>query len=156
MRRYFTMLPAWLATLFLITAPAHGAIRVLEDHGGNIGDYLDKYALIEAAGGKVIVDGDCISACTLALGTLSPASLCVTPRARFGFHSAWSPDAKGNPVFSKEGTARVWQTYPPKLRAIITAHGWNGKTAHPDLLWIEGSELGSVVRSCTPQDAHAS
>jgi hypothetical protein len=39
----------------------------------------------------VIIDGFCASACTIVLGTVPHDKICVTFRAKLGFHAAWDP-----------------------------------------------------------------
>ena len=39
-------------------------------------------------GTDVVIDGKCLSACTMVLGLVPSKQICVTPRARFGFHAA--------------------------------------------------------------------
>lgn len=155
MRRYMTMLPAWLAALWLCMTPAAAAIHVYRDMGGSVIDYMKNYEVVDRSGGKIVIDGQCVSACTLALGILRKQNVCATERASFGFHSAWQPGKDGKAVFSADGTELVWHTYPAKLRAIIKHHGWNGKTEHPDLVWIDATELRSIVRPCTQEEENA-
>lgn len=118
MRRLLLLLPCLLAWC----APAH-AYYVSNDRGGLIGQYLQDYATIRDSGQSVIIDGQCLSACTLVLGIIPRERIVVTPRARFGFHAAWMPDDDGRPVTSKEGTQALWSVYPRTVRRWISAHG---------------------------------
>ena len=68
---------------------ASAAVRIAEDRGGPIGQYLNAYATMRSTGERVIIDGNCLSACTLVLGLIPQDHICATPRARFGFHVAW-------------------------------------------------------------------
>jgi hypothetical protein len=150
MRKFCTMLPAWAVALFLLVTPAHAAIRIRQDMGGNIIEYIEKYAIIDAADGKIIIDGPCVSACTMVVGLVQPQNVCVTERAKLGFHSAWYENKKGQQVFSRDGTEMVYRIFPEKVRALLSAHGWDGLTPHPDLLWIEGGELHTIIQPCAP------
>jgi hypothetical protein len=155
MRKFFTMLPAWAAALFLLSVPAsvpaNAVIRIQSDMGGSVIEYIQKYAMIDAADGKFIIDGPCVSACTFITGLVKPENVCVTERAKLGFHSAWYEDKKGNQVYSREGTEIGYRVFPLAVRALLQAHGWDGLTPHPDLVWIEGAELRTIIRPCAPE-----
>src|SRR4051794_39159854 len=83
---------------------ASAEMRIQRDFGGQIGPYLYKYAMVKEAGQKVVIDGPCLSACTLALAVIPRDRLCVTSNAVLGFHAAWTPGANGRPVTSSGGT----------------------------------------------------
>ena len=48
-------------------------------------DYLRTFAQIRQSGERVIIDGPCLSACTLVLSTIPKKRICVTSRAVLGF-----------------------------------------------------------------------
>jgi hypothetical protein len=121
------------------------AFRIGEDRGGQIGPYLTQYAMVRESGEKVIVDGSCLSACTLVLGTVPRDRICVTPRANFGFHAAWNMAPGGEPVFSREGTRLLWDVYPPQVRRWISRRG--GLTPH--MIYLRGRELTAMYQTCT-------
>ena len=90
---YFPM--KWLGILAgglaLVGATAASAeMRIQRDFGGRIGHYLDRYAMVRASGQRVVIDGACLSACTLVLAVVPAERICVTPRAILGFHAARS------------------------------------------------------------------
>ena len=65
--------------------------------GGVIVDYVKKYSNIRGSGEKVIIDGECVSACTLVLGIVPKQNVSITENAVLGLHSATvkiSPDAE--------------------------------------------------------------
>ena len=82
-----------LAASFLLSgiAACVAAVRIVEDPGGRIGAYVDRYEGVRNSGEMVIIDGYCASACTIVLGTVPHDRICVTARARLGFHAAWTP-----------------------------------------------------------------
>jgi hypothetical protein len=43
---------------------ASATMRIVEDHGGQVGKYLDAFAKVRSTGEHVIIDGNCFSACT--------------------------------------------------------------------------------------------
>src|SRR5882724_13079799 len=91
--RIAALLGAAVAALAISNASA--AVRIKADPGGQIGPYLENLAALRSSGERVVIDGPCLSACTMVLGVIPRDHLCVTPRARLGFHSAWRPDEAG-------------------------------------------------------------
>ncbi len=91
----------------LLAADAGAAVRISNDKGGQIGPYLDAYVSLRKTGQRVIIDGPCLSACTIVLGVMPRDRICVTPRAQLGFHAAWNPGRNGRPVLSQAGTQGV-------------------------------------------------
>jgi hypothetical protein len=132
-----------LVALFGVTS-ASAEVRIHRDFGGQIGPYLYKFAMVREAGHKVVIDGPCLSACTLALAVIPRDRICVTPNAILGFHAAWTPGANGRPVFSPGGTRLLMAVYPPQVRNWIRRRGGlNGKT-----IFLRGRELSALYPSC--------
>ena len=125
--------------------PAAATMRIAEDRGGQIGHYLQAFAMLRSTGENVVIDGNCLSACTLVLGMFPSSKICVTERARFGFHAAWMPDRDGNPVTSAMGTRALWNIYPTSVRHWINRHGGLSRK----MIFLEGSDLNGIVRSCS-------
>jgi hypothetical protein len=125
-------------------APASATMRISEDRGGQIGHYLQAFAMLRSSGERVVVDGNCLSACTLVLGLIPRERMCATPRARFGFHAAWMPDVDGQPVTSPLGTQALWNIYPNAVRRWISRHGGLSRK----MIFMQGSDLGGIVASC--------
>jgi hypothetical protein len=124
--------------------PASATMRIAEDRGGQIGHYLQAFATLRTSGEKVVIDGDCLSACTLVLGLIPREHICATPRARFGFHAAWMPDVDGRPVTSPMGTRALWNIYPVSVRHWINRHGGLSRR----MIYMEGRSLSGIVASC--------
>src|SRR5262249_34348411 len=80
---------ATVAIAVTIVNSASATVRITDDYGGVIGDYLDRFKSVRDSGERVIIDGLCLSACTLVLGIVPQDHICVTSRARLGFHAAW-------------------------------------------------------------------
>jgi hypothetical protein len=131
-------------------APASATMRIAEDRGGQIGHYLQAFAMLRSTGERVEIDGNCLSACTLVLGLIPRNRLCVTTRARFGFHAAWMPDSQGRPVTSAMGTRALWNIYPASVRHWINRHG--GLSRH--MIYLEGRDLHGIVQSCYAMQRH--
>jgi len=68
---------------------AEADYRITRDPGGLLDQYKAKYTVVRDRGERVIIDGMCSSACTLVLGIVPLSRVCVTPRARLGFHMAY-------------------------------------------------------------------
>src|SRR4030081_4107031 len=92
------------AMLALAILPASATMRITSDPGGQIGPYLENLASLRSSGERVVIDGHCLSACTMVLGVIPRDHLCVPPRARLGFHAAWRPDQAGRQTASPDGT----------------------------------------------------
>jgi hypothetical protein len=96
-----------------------------------------------ARGERLVIDGICQSACTLALGIVP--DVCVTPRASLGFHMARSPTLLGY-VPDYYWSTYMLAHYPSNIREWINEQG--GLTAEMKIL--QGSELAALVPSCEP------
>jgi len=133
---------AALAALSVTSASA--TMLIAEDRGGQIGQYLQAFASLRSSGERVVVDGNCLSACTLVLGIVPGERICATQRARFGFHAAWMPDREGRPVTSPLGTQALWSIYPASVRHWITQHGGLSRK----MIYLQGQDLDGIVASC--------
>jgi hypothetical protein len=119
-------------------------MRIAEDRGGQIGHYLQAFAMLRSSGEDVVIDGNCLSACTLVLGIIPRSRICATPRARFGFHAAWMPDVDGQPVTSPMGTQALWNIYPTSVRHWIHRHGGLSRR----MIYLQGRDLRGIVSNC--------
>jgi hypothetical protein len=128
----------------LVTSSASATVRITSDPGGQIGPYLDNLTNLRSSGEHVIIDGPCLSACTMVLGVIPRDHLCVTHRARLGFHAAWRPDDAGRAVVSRDGTQLLMAVYPQEVRNWIARRG--GLTPH--MMFLSGRELTSMYPAC--------
>ena len=106
--------------------------------------YLQNFAIMRSTGERVVVDGDCLSACTLVLGLIPHDHICATRRARFGFHVAWMRNIDGNLVPSAMGTQKLWSVYPASVRRWIKQHGGLSR----EMIYMEGRSLNDIVATC--------
>jgi hypothetical protein len=67
MRRAAPLLVAVVATLW--ASSAHATIVISSDRGGLISDYAARFLSARISGDQVVIDGACLSACTLVVGT---------------------------------------------------------------------------------------
>ena len=132
------------AALALSVTSASATMRIAEDRGGQIGRYLEAFATARSSGERVVVDGNCLSACTLVLGVIPRERICATQRARFGFHAAWMPDRDGRPITSPLGTQALWSIYPASVRRWINRQGGLSRK----MIFLQGQDLNGIVASC--------
>ena len=133
-----------LAATSLMLVPARAEIRILASPGGQVGPFLDLFDKVRATGERVVIDGPCLSACTLVLSIVPNERICVTRRAVLGFHAARSIDRRGRSYAEPEASELVLQTYPEPVRDWIGRHG--GLTSH--LILLRGRDLKAIYRSC--------
>jgi len=132
------------AVVALSVTSASATMRIADDRGGQIGRYLETFTTVRSSGERVVIDGNCLSACTLVLGLVPHERICATHRARFGFHAAWMPDRDGRPVTSPLGTQALWSIYPASVRRWISTHG--GLSGN--MIFMQGRDLTGIVASC--------
>ena len=129
----------------LVTTAASAEIRITNDPGGEITAYLRKFYDMRDTGERLVVDGPCLSACTLFTALLPRQQVCVTPRAILGFHAAsYYDDASRSLVPTRAGSRLVLRLYPPAIRNWIARHG--GLT--PQMIGLRGRELAALYNTC--------
>ena len=87
-------------------------MRILGSPGGQVGPFLDLFERVRASGERVVIDGPCLSACTLVLSVVPNDRICVTRRAVLGFHAARSIDRRGRMYAEPEASELVLEAYP--------------------------------------------
>jgi hypothetical protein len=133
------------ALICALAAPAaHAELRILGSPGGQIGTFLDLFARVRASGERVVIDGPCLSACTLVLTVVPGERICVTRRAVLGFHGARSMDRRGRLYAEPEASQLVLKAYPAGVRDWIARRG--GLTSR--LLLLRGRELAALYPTC--------
>jgi hypothetical protein len=138
--------------VYLVTAllcafavmPAEAEVRILGSPGGQVGPFLDMFDRIRDSGESVVIDGPCISACTLVLSVVPNDRICVTRRAVLGFHAARSMDRRGRLYAEPEASELVLQAYPAAVRNWIRRRG--GLSSR--LLLLRGRELAAIYPAC--------
>jgi hypothetical protein len=125
-------------------APARADVVIEGSPGGEARTFLSFFEAVRMSGERVVIDGPCLSACTLALSILPHNRICVTSRAILGFHAARAVDWFGNERWDPEATRVVDETYPAPVRQWIRRHG--GLTRRP--IFLYGPELSRMYRRC--------
>jgi hypothetical protein len=119
-------------------------VRILSSRGGEVGQFIDMFDRLRKSRDRVVIDGPCLSACTLVLSAVPKDRICVTRRAILGFHAARLIDPRGRFHAQPEATEIMYETYPTAIRDWISRHG--GLTSH--LLLLRGRELAGFYRVC--------
>jgi hypothetical protein len=143
------MLCAAVAALWTTSASAQ--LRITRDVGGLIENYVERYVALRGTGERVLIDGPCLSACTLVVGILPPDRVCVTKKALLGFHAAWSPTSNGGKVLVPSQTRRMLKIYPAALRGWITRNGG----LKSNMIFLQGRQLNTMVRPCPETQVYA-
>ena len=143
MRRVTFFSALMLAALFA-SVPAKAEIRIIQSPGGQVGPFLDLFEKVRASGERVVIDGPCLSACTLVLSIVPGERICVTRRAVLGFHAARSVDRQGRFYAEPEASEVVLEAYPGRVRDGISRRG--GLTSR--LLLRRGRDLAAIYPRC--------
>jgi hypothetical protein len=147
--RMLSLVTAAVAAATVISSPpAHATMRLANDPGGLIAAYQHRFERARATGERIIIDGSCLSACTLAIGLVPREQVCATPKAVLGFHAAWQPTPWGGKAVSGPATQHMMNIYTPELQGWINGHG--GLTPH--MIFLKGAELNSIVPACGEAD----
>jgi hypothetical protein len=131
-----------IASLFV--APVRAEVRILASPGGQVGPFLELFDRVRDSGEQVVIDGPCLSACTLVLSMVPSERICVTRRAVLGFHAARSMDRRGRMYAEPEASQTVLAAYPIPVRNWISRRG--GLTSR--LLLLRGRELAAIYPTC--------
>lgn len=137
-----------LASAFVLAVSigvASADMRIVSDPGGEVSSYVERFQEVRESGEHIVIDGPCLSACTLLTGIVPRDHVCVTSRAVLGFHAAsYYDDASRSLVPTRDGSRYVMQFYPRQIRAWIDRHG--GLT--PRLITLRGRELSALYPVC--------
>jgi hypothetical protein len=133
------------AAIFCATmCSARAEIRILASPGGEVGPFIELFDKVRESGERVVIDGPCLSACTLVLSMVPNDRICVTRRAVLGFHAARSIDRRGRLYAEPEASEAVLEAYPAPVRSWIIRRG--GLTSR--LLLLRGRELATIYPRC--------
>ena len=144
--RHASLMLVGIAAALILLSPASATIRLTDDSGGLVVDYVERFEAARVSGEPVIIDGPCLSACTLAIGILPRGQVCATPNAVLGFHAAWQRTENGGRVTSPVATQAMFEVYPANVRKWIARRGGLSKR----IILLKGRELAAVVPACGP------
>jgi ATP-dependent protease ClpP protease subunit len=129
----------------LALAPANADVRIVSSPGGEVREYLEIFELLRRSGERIVIDGPCLSACTLLLSTIPHNRICVTPRAVLGFHAARWIDQAGRTYAAADETRMLVATYPEAVQAWIKRRGGLKQKA----IFLRGRELAALYPRCS-------
>lgn len=113
------------------------------DKGGELPNYIIAIAAANNAGTLVVIEGTCLSACTI---KLAAKRRCVRPNAILWFHSATQ-----GPVVSPIGNAVLIDAYPPRVRSEVLRRHMLDSTAFDSEHTLTGRELIKLgEKECAP------
>ena len=147
--RHCAMICAAVAALWTTSASAQ--VRITRDVGGLIESYVERYVALRGTREHVMIDGPCLSACTLVVGILPPDRVCATKNALLGFHAAWTPTSNGGKATVPSQTRRMLRIYPAPLRDWIARNGG----LKPTMIFLQGPKLNAMVRPCRENEVYA-
>ncbi|MGX4802289.1 hypothetical protein [Bradyrhizobium guangdongense] len=133
-----------MSIAFLAATSVRAEIRIVQSPGGQVGPFLDLFEKVRESGERVVIDGPCLSACTLVLSIVPGERICVTKRAVLGFHAARSVDRRGRFYAEPEASEAVLAAYPGPIRDWISRRG--GLTSR--LLLLKGRDLAAIYPRC--------
>jgi hypothetical protein len=142
--RYIAFLLIGIVGATASARDAKATLWITGDRGGTILEYAERYAQVRQTGEQVIIDGKCLSACTMVIGMVARDRICATPKAMLGFHAAFVRTTDGGTLASTDATKFMMKAYPPEVRKWIKQHG--GLTTR--MLFLMGSELAGFVPTC--------
>jgi len=62
----------------LVAVPASADVRIVSSAGGPVVPYLEFFSKVRRSGERVVIDGPCLSACTLVFSTIPRNRICMT------------------------------------------------------------------------------
>jgi hypothetical protein len=142
MRSIAILAAAIFAALSVTSAQA--AVRITDDPGGLMTQYASRFSMVRQSGEKVVIDGPCLSACTMVLGMLPREQVCVTQNAVLGFHAAWNYNGHGRRVTSAVATQALIDIYPAPIRSWLARRGG----LSPTMKFLRGRELAAMYPAC--------
>ena len=143
-RIVFGVVVSFVLALFAML-PARADLRIVSSPGGAVDAYLEVFARVRQSGERVVIDGPCLSACTLVLSTIPRNRICVTRRAVLGFHAPRLFDPRtGYTARAPEATRAVTASYPAGVRSWIKRRG--GLTQK--IIYLRGKELAALYPHC--------
>jgi hypothetical protein len=128
-----------------LAGKAFAVVRIVNDPGGEVSSYVQRFEQLRASGDRIVIDGPCLSACTLFTGIIPRDRVCVTSRAVLGFHAAsYYDDVSRSLVPTRAGSRVVMRLYPPAIRSWINRHGG----LRPTIIALRGRELSAMYSTC--------
>ena len=142
MRAY--LIAVAIVSAALAATSASATVLISGDNGGKMEEYTARFRQVRDSGESVVIDGTCMSACTMVLGLVPRDRICATHNAVLGFHAAWEYNKSGGRIASASGTRELIKTYPASVRAWIARQGG----LSPNMMFLRGRDLAAIVPPC--------
>jgi hypothetical protein len=120
-----------------------GVVRIVDDHGGNLGQYINRVALAKKVNLRVEILGDCLSACTL-WTSIPSDKICVGKNAQLGFHDGSVPYTASSDTFIQSMRGTLMAYYPSQIKDWLGQHG--GLSS--EVKYLSQPELGTMFKAC--------
>lgn len=133
-------------SLFLASAFSAQALTINHDEGGATTPYHKRFKALARSGERVVIDGPCLSACTLVFRYVPANRICGTQRAVIGVHRFWWQFPNGRVVDDQRATLSAMRGYPKAVQAAIAARGGYGAMPAKSYWYLRGPESG--LRPC--------
>lgn len=134
---------------FQVGQAPHTIVVRDEDPGGIVATYDMWWHRVADSGVKVVIDGDCVSACALIMGIVPPERICMTARATFGLHMASSVGEDGKRAPNPDFTAwMIRRYYPLVVQEWIEAHGG----LKEDIQYMKLVDFKGYYRQCKSEE----
>lgn len=128
--------PAGQDAIMRYLIPAQMApMRITLDRGGELPTYMRKVEQARITGQPIQITGQCMSACTLFLGT---ENVCVTRSARLGFHGPSNRGVPLSPVLFELWSQYMADHYPEPIR---TWYLRDARHSIGPMAFVSGQEL---------------
>jgi hypothetical protein len=142
----FPVLALCCALALGAATPASAEVRILSSPGGEVGSFLKLFEVLRESGERIVIDGPCLSACTLVLSEIPRERICVTRRAVLGFHGARLVDRQGNEYKVPPSlNAAVADVYPRPVQRWIARRGGLSRK----MITLRGAELYRYYPRCS-------
>ncbi|MGJ4950274.1 hypothetical protein [Bradyrhizobium sp. HKCCYLS20291] len=107
------------AVMLAMPSAAHAEkVYYLHGPGGHVGAHIYRFQRINEQYDRVVIDGQCKSACTTVLGVVPLHKICIAPGGYFMFHAAHHADRS----YYFAMTDQMMQAYAPEVRDWVTRH----------------------------------
>lgn len=116
------------------------------DVGGDLPGYLSEVAAANGSGALVVIEGTCLSACTV---KMAARNRCVRANAVLWFHSATVASAR-----SPAGNTALLASYPPRVRREVLRRHMLDSAEFDAEHTLTGRELMQLGESECPKDAN--
>lgn len=131
---------------------------VFFDPGGVMSERIEEIEMLKQNGTKVIIAGECFSACTMYAMPEFELDVCMTPDALFGYHQPYADDIKTEEdlaIVLAMGQA-MFNSYHPIVQKYLSENYWpsviNGDD-ESDLLYMNAYDMEGVIPFCGGKDS---